>query len=285
MIWQNYCYKDFSFSDLLGYDQRVVLTDVNTKIDTNTNIYNRANYHGTYSSKTLARGRLFTFKGVIFDNDPVIREQKWEMLNSIIQVSPNPWGTEFYPLSWDTKFGETRQVMAKVFTLPEATNGLWHPHIDFTFELYAENPWIFWIQENEAFGSLGVYGWTRLSRKLSNRFNAYNNRIYVVNNGNFDAPCKIEIVWPTQDVQILNLTNGTKLKLNGTTNNLIIDNRNLANDPKQNFVITDNGNNARYKRAWWWPITLAPWPNYISVSDLWHDSSTEITITWYDTYI
>lgn len=283
MLWQNFAYKWFSFSDLLAKTQWVVITNVNKNVNTTTNIYNRNNAHGTHSSKTLAGWRLFTFTGQIYDYDHASKEQKWDLLNTVVQVVPTSNDPEFFELSREDKGWNPRRCMAKVFTMPKAENWLNSHIIDVTFELYAENFQIFGASKSASW-SLWVYGWNNLWNYLDNQLNAASNTIECTNDGNFAAPCKIMISWPTTDLLVLNTTNGTKLKLNWWTNNLLIDNQNLQNLPNEVLLIEDNGANAYYKWAFWGQILLSPGQNVLSFSDWVLDPSTVITVERYDTY-
>jgi hypothetical protein len=127
----------------LGYV--FLLTEENHDTTLRTDIFDRASFHGGYSSETLASGRIFSFTGKILSKTPLARETAMRFLISKIQPegNPNVQGRGFYDLERDDDAGLRRYVKAKVYTAPQITKDLQKQEISFTFELLSENETIF----------------------------------------------------------------------------------------------------------------------------------------------
>jgi len=107
----------------------------------------------------------------------------------------------------------------------------------------------------------------------------------VDNKGDWIAPLKIQIAGQCTNPKIINTANGNKYRITGTTTNLVLDNRNLNNNPLEIFIVTDNGVNIKEKRHSGADIFLNAGMNHIAVLT---DDPTEnptITITYRDTFI
>ena len=66
MLVKDLTFKGFSFSDDVAQTTHIVLQDEQHDLDLRTEVIQKQNTHGSYSSFTFASGRLFSITGVIF---------------------------------------------------------------------------------------------------------------------------------------------------------------------------------------------------------------------------
>lgn len=66
MLVKNIIYRGVSLSDDDAKTNHIVLSQEHHDVDLRTEVIQKQNTHGSYSSFTLASGRLFTISGVIF---------------------------------------------------------------------------------------------------------------------------------------------------------------------------------------------------------------------------
>ena len=84
---------------------------------------------------------------------------------------------------------------------------------------------------------------------------------------------------------MINLTNNNKYRITGITTNLILDNRNLLNDPTANLIVTDNWVNIKAQRHSWADIFLDPGANHLVVLTDIPSEAPMIYVTFRDCYI
>jgi len=293
MIWINRQYKWIDFTDSVQYASRVangygvfIQNEVHWTT-TRTDVFDRANYHGGYSSETLAGGRLFTFDCIAVWSTKAQRNTIRNTIVAALQPEPNPWASNrgFYDLDFDDDWWNARTVKAKVFTPPTPTNDLDDPLIRFTFELYAEEEKIYWDTEKTTSGTVGyLWGFT-LSTPLPYTTAWYINIISVTNAGNRAAPFKMQLLGEAVNPKIINLTNGNKYRIEKTTTNYIFDNRNLNNLPTERLVVMDNWLDIRAYRSSGASIYLDPWVNELVVITDNHDTTNTVEFTFRDSYL
>lgn len=293
MLGKNYRYKWLDFTDLTQHNlyasdwYSYVLQNNIKDTTTRTDVTNKANFHWWYSSETLVNPRLITFswKVVWFTKDK--RHIWWNELVSAIQpeANPNIQNRGFYPLYFQDDWWNERVIYAKVYSPPTATNWLSDPVIEYTFELLSESEKVYSPATKTETGSLWAFWGFTLPTTLPTTIWWFVGTIEVENEWNWIAPCKIQIVGTCTNPKIFNLTNWMKYRLWATTENLILDNRNLNNNPLENFIVTNNWFNVKAQRLSWSDIFLQPGINNIVViSDNPSDTAT-VTITYRDTFI
>ena len=293
MLWKSYKYKWLDFTDL-GQEQLLqsqwycyVLQDVIKDTTTRTDVTNRANFHGGFSSETLANPRLLTFTGKVVWLTKAQRHLWFNALVSTIQPEGNPniqnrW---FYDLLFEDDGGTEKLLYAKVFTPPTATNWLDDPIIEYTFELLCESEKVYGVQNKQVTWWKAVVWWMTLPTTLPTVLWWFAWAIEVINDGNWIAPCKIQVVGTATNPKIYNLTNNQKYRLWLVTDNLILDNRNINNNPLETFIVTNNWFNVKANRLSGSDIFLQPWTNHIAVvTDVWSED-IQVIITYKDTYI
>lgn len=292
MLGKNFKYKWIDFTDetqelsVINNWYWIILQNNIKDVNLRTDIYNRANYHWSYSSETLSSWRLFTFTGKIVGTTKTQRYSAWNQLISAIQPENYPWVINrwFYNLERQNDNWDARTVKAKVFQPPIPSNWLESTVIDFTFELYAENEKIYDPTTNTATGSIWYMGWMTLSTTLPQTFTWYAWKITCNNSWNRAAPIKISVVWNVVNPKIFNITNWQKYRITKTISNLIYDNRNLNNKQNEILVVTDEGSDIRAYRNSWWLIYLEAWTNELIITADSFTWSPVVTITWRDTY-
>lgn len=292
MIWKNFVYKWLDFTDqvqqtkLTNSGYCYILQDVIKNVPLRTQTSDKANFHWWYSSETLAGQRLFTFVGKVvwLDKDKRHQARRELMLALVPEWNPNIINRGFYELLRQDDWGNNRLAYCKVYWMPEPTNDLDSPVIDFRFELLSETERIYWDQHIVQWHK-AIHGWITLSTTLPETFGSYVWAIPITNNWDWIAPTKIQIVGKCTNPKIINTRNGNKYRINWETNNLVLDNRNLNNNPLETFIVTDNWVNIKEKRHSGADIFLEAWLNSIAVLT---DDPTEnpvITITYRDTFI
>ena len=293
MIWKNRKYRWIDFSDDIqnismqdnGYGI-FIQNEVHPAV-LRTDTFDRANYHGGYSSETLAGGRLFTFDCILVGNTKAKRHIAWNSLVAILQPDPNPWalGRGFYDLDFKDDWGNDRTVKVKVFTVPTPDNGLDDPTIRFTFELYAEEEKIYWTEVKSETWTVGYLGGTTLPMTLPTTLSWYIGKITVNNEWNWAAPIRVSLVWNAVNPKIKNVTNGNIYRIDKTTSNLVFDNRNLDNDATKRLVVTDNWTDIRAYRSSGASVYLDPGENELVVLTDNYDTTNIVTITWRDSHL
>lgn len=297
MLGKAYQYKWLDFTDqvqsalLESQGYCYVLQNIDKNVPLRTDTFDNANYHGGYTSATLAGGRLFTFVGKVCALTKEKRGQAWRILMNKLQPEPNPnvlsrW---FYDLTWTDDDGSLRTVKAKVFNHPQPSNGVIDPEntvIDFVFELYAETEKVYDPVVNTETGGIGTHGGMTLPTPIPDYLSWFAGYIECENEGNRDAPLKVQVVWSVINPKIINITNQQSYRLGTPTNpytstNLVYDNRNLNNVITERLVVTDNNVDVKKERSSWSDIYLSPWVNYIIVLGT---GTANVTVTRRDTY-
>lgn len=318
MIWKDYTYKWFSFSDDLALVNNLVLHDVKKSISLRTNIYEKNSYHWTNSSLTLWSGRVITFTWKIFGISDEERANWQDRLNAIIRpewiFTDDKW---FYELSWYEDNWQKVKAQAKVYSMPTYNTEVWSKEIDFSFDLYVENSTFQWYEDksNKTIATT-IMWWHTLPMTLPAILNWYiiitftespitdveweiltdvelNEILEIVqewawsfpnanNLWNFEAPCRIELVWDLVNPKITNLANWRFYWLNTTISSLVLDNT------WKEFIVEDNWINVKqYRQTWSKQLFLSPGVNEFIVyaDNLSINTNYQITIYFNDTYI
>jgi len=253
--------------------QRVIIDYVDHNTVLRTDINEKANWHWSYSSDTLASGRIFKFTGKVFGTDKENRELAKRALNFCIQPDGQPYtyGRGFYDLTRTDGAGLNKIVKAKVYKAPEYSSGGSGANFEnVEFELLAENETIFTDERKEVNGvvwgsSLWIMTLDTTFPVPLDDFEAISWNLICNNEWNRQTPLRLEINGEVKNPKIINLTNSMGYKLGKTTTKLVYDNINTENDPRKNLLITDNGVNIsefRINGGW---IYLQPWINQIVV--------------------
>ncbi len=252
-----------------------------------TNLTDKANFHWWYASETLAWPRLFSFEWKVIGTTKAKRHTARSLLLNALKPewNPNIVNRWFYPLQFQDDGWNERVAYCKVYSMPSAENWLDSPVIDFSFELLSESEKIYGATTHTITGTKAFIGGWTLSTTLPTTFWSFAWAIPVTNAWNWIAPCKIQIVWTATNPKIINTANGNKYRINWTTTNLVLDNRNLNNNPLENFIVTDNGVNIKAQRNSWADIFLDPWLNHIAVLTDNLNETPIVYITYRDTFI
>jgi hypothetical protein len=235
MLGKAYRYKWLDFTDLIQHNlyqsdwYSYLLQDVIKNTTTRTDVINKANFHWWFSTETLINPRLITFTGKCIWLTKEKRHLAWDRLVSEIQPewNPNIQNRGFYPLYFQDDNGTEKILYAKVYNPPTATNWLSDPIIEYTFELLCESEKIYWLNDKIETWNLWYFWWFTLPATLPDTLWWFVWIIEVENEWNWIAPCKIQVIWNCTNPKIFNLTNNQKYRLWWTTQNLILDNRNI----------------------------------------------------------
>lgn len=284
MIIRDFTYKGISLSDSVAGTTKIVVQEVNKDVQLRTATFDRANFHGTNTSFTLASGRLFTVSGVIFGSTRADRATGQNVLASIIapESNPTPDNKGFYDLTWVDDNGDTMVASAKVYSMPKYGHENGTPIIEFSFELYSEESFYTSNSDSEADGGYGYIGGAALPFTLPVALDDIVGAITVNNYGNFAAPCKVEVIGSIVAPKINNTTSGQSYGVSVTTTDFVLDTR--GDTP----IITDvDVDISAYRSSGSSYISVLPGINYFVLqgSDYSPDSTVTVAITYRDTYI
>lgn len=289
MLWKKFIYRWLDLTDWVQND--IVLIDSVRNIPLRTGINDRANFHWTYTSSSLAWGRIFIFRWQVFGKTKAERRAGRKKLIDVIQpeYSPTDINRGFYDLTRETDWGVEMTTKAKVYQAPEANNWLDDPVIEFSFALYSETEKVYSPTTKTANWWIGYFMGTPLPTTLPTPLSWYVGSIECNNEWNWIAPIRVNVVWDCTNVKIINLTNSQKYKLwqswdDFNSTNLIYDNRNLTNDPTKILVVQDQWTSVKQYRTQGWDIFLNPWINNIVVLTDNYPNDADVIITWRDAY-
>lgn len=183
MIIRDFTYKGVSLSDSVASTTKIVIQSVEKDVKLRTAIFDRVNYHGATSSYTLASGRLFTIRGVIFGATREDRATGQTAINNIITPVSNPTSTNrgFYALTWKDDSGNIVTANAKVYSMPTYKHENGSDLIEFSFELYSEESYYTGIADSSANGGYGYYGGASLPFTLGQPLDGFVGGINVNN--------------------------------------------------------------------------------------------------------
>jgi len=296
MIWYDFKYKWIDFSDDIQLANKAsngygfIVENVKCWLKLSTDISELANYHGSYASNTQAGGRLFTFDVNIIYDLPGDKGIWYYEIVSKIQPENNlgKYGRWFYPLEFTDYNWNELFVNAKVHGMPEPgdIDCNWSDKV--SFELYAETEKIYRKTEDVATGRIGIFWWITLQHTLPTPLwdtSVWGGAILCANGWNRYAPIKLQIQGSVTNPKIINLTTMEAYRLGMTGTNIIYDNRNITNDPRDTLKVTSSWVDASKYRTTGWQIFLAPWNNYILVTADSYDPATTVTVSFYDTFI
>ena len=265
MIVHNLTYNGVDLFDSLAWSNRIVLQEVNKRVDLRTTIFNKNTYHGTNTTDTLASGRLFTITWKIFGNRTETQTGQ-TILNNLLQLN---W---FNELSFEDDWWDRYKTQVKVYSMPEYKTEVISNIIDFTFELYSNSPTLKSFTDKSSSGGYGRIWGVTLPVELATSISWAYNWIEINNLWNQEALTKVQITWSIINPKVLNLTTWKYYWITGTTTDLVINNK------VNPIIVEDEGINVKANRTTWSTgLILQPWINTVVV--LWDDFSYENTLS------
>ena len=275
MIVHNLTYNGVDLFDSLAWSNRIVLQEVNKRVDLRTTIFNKNTYHGTNTTDTLASGRLFTISWKIFGNN--IETQKGQtILNNLLQLN---W---FNELSFEDDWWDRYKTQVKVYSMPEYKTEVISNIIDFTFELYSNSPTLKSFTDKNSSGGYGRIWGVTLPVELATSISWAYNWIEINNFWNQEALTKVQITWSIINPKVLNLTTWKYYWITGTTTDLVINNK------VNPIIVEDEGINVKANRTTWSTgLILQPWINTVVVlwDDFTYENTLSVSIEYNDEYI
>lgn len=278
MIIHNITYNGVDLSDLSAKNNYVVIQENAKQLNLRTKVFDNLNAFWSRTTNTVAWGRLFSFTGQVFWDRA--NAQIWQdTLNNLLIPD-----SEFYELTWTDDWGTEYKTKAKVYQMPIYSPTLDNDIVDFTFQLYSEDAEFNWIVDFTATGAIWNLWWVELGVVLWTELWEALGEIEIINEWNWNAKTRVNIIWQITNPKVLNLNNWEFYKLNTTTGNLIIDNRETP------IIVEDNLVNVKeYREAWSVWLTLEPWLNRVIVIwtpfDVDNPTSITVTIEYNNTYI
>ena len=275
---RNWEYRDLQLSNrtkLFNFQ----VTNVSNKVSYASEVLVNRNNNGAYSTNVTAWARIFRFSGTFYGTKSQ-KEEAYEQLKAIIKTEdfPSLQNKGFYTLNRTDKRGKEVTVKAKVYQALETTESS-HENLEFNFTLLSETPYYESQTQKTANGGIGVLGGNILPNILPNILFGGTDAIEVINDGDAKAGMFIQIIWNLVNPRITNITTGQSMKVNDTTENLVIDNT------KKPFTITDQGVNKKALQTWEF-VYLVAGLNKIIVSCDNYTSNDQATvyIRYRDTY-
>lgn len=133
-----------------------------------TQVYEKTTGHGSYSTNTLAGGRMITISGTIFGTT---RQDRWnaqQRLQSIIKPEYYLETTNrgFYEYTFENDNGDAVKGEAKVYSDIRYEDTIDSPLIPFTFDILSDDPTLKSFAQKNASGFDGFIGGTKLGCKL-----------------------------------------------------------------------------------------------------------------------
>lgn len=281
MIGKKRTYGTLDLSDQYQRDRQravwssIALQNIDYAIDGRTDFDHNENWPGTRSSPTLPSGRFFNMSAIISGISKIKRWEAREELNRHICFRYGP--DEYRRLERETDHGHRRWCMAKVTKMAKPSNGLADPQIRCHWQLFSQEG-VFFGERRTAKGWLWSVGWIGLATALPTGSVSAIGWITVENKGNANTYCTIQVVGECVNPKIINITNQSKLRLKGTTTNLIVENKNGIQ------TITDNGTNIKNRRLNGTEIVLSPGQNNIVVISDTYSTDVQVTISRYDAF-
>jgi hypothetical protein len=151
--------------------------------------------------------------------------------------------------------------------------------------LLSENETIFSLANQSITWWVWLAGGFTLPTPIPTYLSGYTNFITLTNNWNRQTPVRIRVQGSVQSPKIINLTNQYNYKINWSTTDLIIDNRNESNSPRERLLVTDSGVSITEKRSQWGWIYLQPWINHLIVLASNYPNTAIVTVDFRDWWI
>lgn len=273
MLGKAFKYKGFDFTDWAQAE--IVLQASQRPIALRTQVFDKANFHGTYLGATLAWGRLFEFDWQVFWETKAKRWIWRKKLIDVIQPDHNPSSINrgLYDLERLTDGWLAMTTKARVYAWLRDEHKIDDPIIDFSFSLYSENEAVFSPTVKTATWGIGIFAGIPLWTPFATPISWYGGYVTCENEGNRPTPIYVVVNWECDNPQLINLTNWYAYRIWSvdspyTTNLLEYDNRNLNNDPTKVLVVNDLGNSIKAQRSQGGGIFLSPWENqFILLTD------------------
>lgn len=197
-----------------GWYADVDWTDVRVR----NSILPRQDFHGSISFPTFAEGRLINVKGEIFNTQKVNRGTIRNVVKNLFQIVDFPSSdNEIKELHFTDDDGTDWFIRCKVYTMPDFTHSRAYPIINFSVQLYAEDPLIRSKNKKTGNGIYGLYGGVTLPTTLPIPLLTSLNSFIIANAGNFASYVKATVKAVTDNIlnpKVWNLTTGTYYKLN-----------------------------------------------------------------------
>lgn len=277
MLLKNFSYRWYTLSDDNANTNHIVLQNEVKEVKLRTEVYEKQNSHGSYSSTTLASGRLLTISGYIFGKTKAERFIGEQIIEAITtpELYPSSTNTGFYNLTFTDDGGIDRKISCKVYSKPTYKHDVDQPIIEFEFELYSDDPNMLSLGENTASGTLGSFGGLKLPTKLPAKLNNKVNDFFVTNTWNWLAPVTITVVGILTNPKVW--VNNRYYQVVGSTSNLVIKNT------LSKFTVTDNGVDISALRgAGSQSLALNPWSNNILLDSDDVNGTATIQVAWND---
>lgn len=275
---RNWEYKGLQLSNRTKLYNFQIL-DVPQKITYASDVFNNRNNNGAYTTNVTAGARVFLFKGIIYGTKAE-KEEAYKQLKAIIKTEdfPGIQNKGFYTLNWTDKRGINVTTSAKVYQ-PLLTEEGRNESLEFEFTLLSENNFYLSQVEKTINWGVGLLWGNILPNILPNNLFGGSDYIEVTNDGDYKAWLYISVIGELLNPRITNITTGQTMKIAGTTNNLIVDNR------KKPFLITDGGVNIKAQQTGQF-IYLVAGLNKIVVSceNYTGNDQADVYIKYNDTY-
>lgn len=229
MLGRRFTYKEvqFPYTAQEGYASGWY-ADVKWKtISTRTTVIDKQNYHGAFTSPTLAGARLITVSGQIFSADKETRGLIRKNVDNIFILEGIPTlDAGIYELEIRDDDNNDWIINAQVYSMPDYDNDRGNPIINFNCELLAADPIFRSKTITNVYGIYGLFGGSSLPITLPDGLGGSINIIETANTGNFASPPVITITGDIVNPKIIALHTGQywkQLRTISSGDSLVID--------------------------------------------------------------
>lgn len=290
MLWKSRKFKDLIFDDKfqtkqqqeLGYSY--IIQSYTSDLATRTQDQLNANYHGGVLSNALYGIRFFNFMWVAIGRTKEHRGKVLEILQRNLSIEPWVNKNPYYDLSRFTDDNKKRTCKVMVSQSITKQHELEDYKFEYNFQLACPSEKIYGTVTKSEQIAKWFIGWVPLSTPLSTAIGSFGGGKEIENEGNRNAPVKIQIIGKCTNPKIYNVTTGQTLRISAITQNLIYDNRNLYFEEGKDWILKDLEIDITSKRKTGKDIYLAPWHNRIVVITDIPEEEPQIFITWRDTF-
>lgn len=290
MLGKNRKYKGLDFSDTIqkhlqqtmGYS--FPLQEYSADLSTRTEERTNANFHGGTLSHSLYGVRYMNFSWIGIGKSKQERGIVLKLLMDQLTLRHGVKSDEYFDLSRETDDGQPRTCKAKITKPIETRHELTSYKFEYSFQLACPSEKIYAPTQQLQKISRGFFGGTPLAQSLPVAIGSFGGGGKILNEGNWYAPFKLQIIWTCTNPKIFNLATGESIRIQATTTNLIFDNRNLNFEEGKDWILEDLGQDISSKRSTGKDLYLAPGENQLVVITDNPDEEPEIFVTRRSTF-
>lgn len=186
-----------------------------TGVSVRNNITPLQGWHGAIARPTFSEGKLIEISGQIFSTDKTRRGEIKNVLADLFKLEDFPdEENSFKALDFEDDDGVVWTIPCKVYTMPEYDNERADPIINFSLQLYAQDPLLRSRSPNIETGIYGDIQGISFPVQFPVQFLGLLNPVICENEGNFAASTLVSIVGDIVNPRVYNYTTNKYFKIN-----------------------------------------------------------------------